>query len=457
MIGRSGALFTLAVSLFGTLGSPPGGPAPTPPPAPPAASAPSSPSGPATGAPATRTTTPPGSGKPSAAGGRTPGAKAGGRTTELTDQRTDTSTAYRFPNGTRMLVLSAGPVRQQRDGKWGPVDLTLRRNADGSVGPVAAPYPTTLSGGGPGVTGTPGAAAGAAGIASGIGAGLDVASVRGPSGLVTALPWTGPLPAPRLHGNQATYRNVRPGTDLLVEVTRIGFVAELAPSGSAPVTGPGLALRDTRPGSAAEPVPALSALAATAAPAGTLADVPVADRVIASVVHRDSPPLVTSVQNTAPGADLAGDPDLRIGSFDGSTVSRGLLTWDLGALRGQQVQQATLRLYSEWASSCTPRAWQVWSAAPANPGVRWADQPAAQKLWATSTTVRGATAGGCGPGWTNVDVTPLVRQWAASGATSGTILLRAANERDPGGWMRFSSGDGPNPPALGVTLAPRAG
>lgn len=407
MIGRSGAVLAMALSLVSAVGSPTP-PAPGPP-GPPAAHA-------------------------APAGPKPPGP------TEVAAQRGEASTTYRFPNGSRMIVLSGGPVRTPENGRWVPINLTLRRDADGAVRPVAAPYTTWLSGGG-----TP----------------ADAAAVRGPSGLNTALAWGAALPVPKLTANRALYRNARPGADLLVEVTRTGFVAALIPTGQAgtggllspALIGTPLTLRDSRPGTAVEPVPALGAIATRAAPAGTLADAPVADRVVAVVVRRDTPPLGTDVQNTAPRGDLSGDPDLRIGSFDGSTVSRGFLTWDLSRLRGQQVTRATLRLYAEWSPTCRPQSWQVWSAGPIGAGTRWANQPAAQRLWATSTSTKGYGAA-CRAGWANVDVTSLVQSWVRAGASSGTMVLRAADERSPLGWKRFASGQGANVPALGVTLAP---
>ncbi|MFM9607047.1 hypothetical protein, partial [Streptomyces turgidiscabies] len=38
-----------------------------------------------------------------------------------------------------------------------------------------------------------------------------------------ALGWQGALPAPRLDGPKATYDDVAPGTDLVIEATRTGF------------------------------------------------------------------------------------------------------------------------------------------------------------------------------------------------------------------------------------------
>jgi hypothetical protein len=401
MIGRPGAVVGLAVSLVTALLTP--GPH-TPPPAPP----PGHPNAPV----------------------------------ELRDQRTDFSTTFQHPNGARTVVLSSGPIRARHGAQWTPLDLTLHRDPDGGVRPAAAPYPVWLSGGGA----TP-----------------DAAAVRGPGGANTALAWDTALPAPTLQGSTATYPNARPGANLVVRATRTGFIGYLAPTGQAAATLSAdvpLRLRLTGEGAGSE---LLSSSAPLTGPVGTLADVAVAGRVAASAVAPTRAPFDTTVQNNAPTGVLWADPDLRIGSYDGNTVARSWITWDLGPLHAAppgQVQQASLRLYSEWAASCPPQgqsqaqpqAWQVWSTPPVGPDTRWGNQPPAEKLWATSTAAKGPA--GCGPGWFTLDLTGLVRSWAQSGAATGTVMLRAVDEQNQSSWRRFSSGDGEHVPALGVTIAP---
>ena len=72
-------------------------------------------------------------------------------------------------------------------------------------------------------------------------------------------------------------------------------------------------------------------------------------------------------------------------------------------------------------------------------------------LWATRTETRG-NAAACAPGWTEVDVTELVRSWAAAGAPSGTMQLRAADETSPLGWKRLGSAESPNVPRLEISV-----
>ncbi len=49
----------------------------------------------------------------------------------------------------------------------------------------------------------------------------------GTTGARSSLGWSGPLPEPELNGNVATYREVKPGIDLVVEATRTGYQQHL--------------------------------------------------------------------------------------------------------------------------------------------------------------------------------------------------------------------------------------
>jgi hypothetical protein len=482
------------------------------------------------------------------------GPVAGPRPVEIADQRSDTVTAFRHPDGARTVVFSAGPIRLHRGAAWLPVDLTLHRDPDGGIRPTAHPDTLWLSGGGHPA---------------------DAAAVRGPDGSNIALPWNAALPAPRLTGSRAVYPNARPGADLVIEATRTGFVATLesvtgtstplgpaaapgsahhrapaaaaaapasasSPAGatapatppgtSAPAATPPVAAAEPAPPSVLPPAPMAEAPAASTAPAspaaartqatpdtslapatpataptqapptagpthgpaagpaarpavapltlrvtpagattdalpaattpelmagppGALAAKAVLSRVVATATGQLTLPFSTTVQNTVRGGDLSGDPDIKLGSYDGHSVARSFLSWDLSRLRGQRVMAATLRLYANWSSSCRASGWEVWSSPPVGPATRWANQPAGDRAWASSTATLGHDAH-CQPGWTSVDLTDLVKGWVQAGASTGTVLLRATDEADPQSWKRFSSGAGPNVPALGVTLAP---
>lgn len=135
---------------------------------------------------------------------------------EVLGERTETGSVFVLPDGTRAAAVGSGPVwvRQGGDGThesdWAAVDLTLQASADGLVRPVAQVGDLALSGGTP--------------SSAGPDDGVELASLTdSESGLRTSLRWQGVLPVPELSGRRATYREVRPGMDLVVEATNTGF------------------------------------------------------------------------------------------------------------------------------------------------------------------------------------------------------------------------------------------
>jgi hypothetical protein len=336
---------------------------------------------------------------------------------EPVEARTETSTTAVGPDGVRTFTLHTGPVQLRRGTGWLPVDLTLAPGADGVVRPVAAPHDLALTPTGP--------------------------VVHYAAGGSDALDWNTPLPAPQLAGHRAVYPQARPGHDLVVEATRAGFVASLRRSGpGAPV--PPLALREAAPTAPAEPAAGAPLVETTSA----------VSRVVAAAPPTSAAPVPfdTTVQTTVLRTDTSGEPDLRLGSYDGTAVARSYLTWDLAGLAGAPVGTASLHLHQDWSSSCDERAWEVWSSPAAGPATRWAGQPVADRMWASSTATLGHGAA-CAPGWTAIDVTDLVRSWAAGGAPSGTVQLRASDEADPLSWKRFGSAESPNAPRLEIRLS----
>jgi hypothetical protein len=78
-------------------------------------------------------------------------AKSCARRVEDLSARSESGQVFANPDGTSTLELSAEPKRVRRaDGTWRAVDMTLRVEADGSVGPVASPADVRFSGGGTG-------------------------------------------------------------------------------------------------------------------------------------------------------------------------------------------------------------------------------------------------------------------------------------------------------------------
>lgn len=127
-----------------------------------------------------------------------------GRSVEVESETSATNSVVANPNGTFTLTSHREPVRVRRDSVWVPVDTTLRFNADGSVAPVATDQPITFSGGGtsPMVT-------------------------IGKTGRSISLRWPAALPTPSLSGSSATYPNVLPGVDLVVNAQAESFTQVL--------------------------------------------------------------------------------------------------------------------------------------------------------------------------------------------------------------------------------------
>jgi hypothetical protein len=120
-------------------------------------------------------------------------ARRTGRPVVVGAAQTPTTTLTANPSGTFTVAVTAQPVRKLVAGGWRPLDATLRKNPDGTISPVRTTTPLVLSGGGQAPLAV-------------MRSGADSLSLKLPS----------PLPVPVVAGATATYRNVLPGTDLVV-------------------------------------------------------------------------------------------------------------------------------------------------------------------------------------------------------------------------------------------------
>ncbi|MFC7532400.1 DNRLRE domain-containing protein [Actinoplanes sp. GCM10030250] len=134
-------------------------------------------------------------------------ARACGGRVEVLSQRTETTQVWARPEGGFSTEIYAGPVRFNEGGTWQAVDLTLRP-AGGAIEPVGHPRGLRFSGA---TTGS------GEHVLARVETGKDAISML----------WTGPLPAPVLAAETATYPEVRPGVDLLLTATRLGFEQSL--------------------------------------------------------------------------------------------------------------------------------------------------------------------------------------------------------------------------------------
>ncbi|MBB5857622.1 LamG domain-containing protein [Amycolatopsis umgeniensis] len=146
-------------------------------------------------------------------------ARRQGTRVEVLDQRTATSTVFVEPDGTRTSEMTAVPTRFKRGDDWVPLDRTLVTRADGSVAPKSVGEEVVLSGGG---EGTP-----------------LIRMTDG--GRELALYWPSALPEPALSGTSATYPEVLPGVDLVMQAEADGYRQLLVVKNAAAAKNPALA------------------------------------------------------------------------------------------------------------------------------------------------------------------------------------------------------------------------
>ncbi|MER8236507.1 DNRLRE domain-containing protein [Streptomyces sp. NPDC094049] len=435
-------------------------------------------------------------------------AKLWGKPVEVLGARTETSTTRANPDGTLTTETAAGPTRFRRGAAWVDVDVTFAERPDGTVASGAHPRDLTLSG------------------AKGRTAASFAAASRAPAQELLSLSagdksmslkWKGGLPAPTLDGAKATYRNVLPDADLVIDATRTGYEQSLVlrkrPDGPAAFTlqihAPGVTARqradrsvlftETSTGRRLSWMPApvmwddtvdVRSLEHTrrtpvglkvvqsgddielrlTPDAGFLADpatkypvtVDPSDAVLSDVFDT----LVQRGETT----DQSNSTDLKIG-WPGDyadpgpntkpRVARSFITWDMAPIKDALVSRATLSLFNYHSWDCTkPTSWDVWDTGPANTTTVWTAQPNWYQKYGTSTETKGRNCSN--GGYVNADVTSLLQYWAGQPTVSRQGLgIRAADESGTLGWKRFYSGNAAATqiPKLSVTYnyRPRTG
>ncbi|MEV7630678.1 putative Ig domain-containing protein [Actinoplanes sp. NPDC089786] len=331
---------------------------------------------------------------------------------------TETTQTWALPTGELQEEISTAPVRVRRDGGWVPLDLTLSEQPDGSIAPNAHPGSLRIAG------------HNAAG-------GLTELATLGADGAQVAMGWQGDLPEPALAGSRATYADVKPGVDLVVEATPRGVesfyvvrnrdAADSVENLTVPIAGQAVAehrlakdgtltlLDDADKVVAASPTPlmwdakvdpltgqpanirriATRASERTATDSAQGADaidgagVDLAlkpDTTFLNDPHTTYPVTIDpAVTLTSPyfdtwirdglTTDQSTSTALAIG-YTSSGVSRSLITWDTARLRAKRIKVATTTLYNYKSSSCNLVGWQVWTLTGAvNSATRWANQP----------------------------------------------------------------------------------
>lgn len=409
-------------------------------------------------------------------------AKLRNKRIEALSERSESTTTWVNPDGTKTTQVNGGPVRVQRGDTWVPVDLTLVKGADGAIRSKAHPRDLVLAGAGGEQT-------------------RDLASVNAAEGQV-ALQWTGKLPEPQLAGDTATYPEVRPGIDLQVKATRTGFeqflVLKRKPDKGAvftlPLRASGLTIRTDADGNSELARPSGQVVATV--PAAEMWDarwdekaggpakrvkvkqrkdvkpkVAAQERVDVTVEPADGylddpnvkyPVIVdpgvsvytnfdTFTQSNIANTDQSGMGELRLGTYDGgATKARSYMHFDMSPFRGTRVLNSTLWMYATHSWSCNARNWEVWSTPLVGTGTRWSNQPAPWTHWATNSATTGHSAP-CPDNWVSTDIRNLAQAWSDQGFTNAGVMLKASDENDSYAWKKFSSAEGGAVPHVDIT------
>ncbi|MFB7469574.1 ricin-type beta-trefoil lectin domain protein [Kitasatospora sp. NPDC056184] len=318
--------------------------------------------------------------------------------------------------------------------------------------------------------------------------------------------WLGKLPAPKLEGDKATYVDARPGVDLVLQATRTGFEQFLivknrsAVSQTGTVTIPldttglnvapqqdgSIQLLDKATGKQAVKIPApvmwdaaldeasqehLNRAPVTMRVRGEGADTELvftpdaaflADEKTQYPVTID--PVVdigtsydTYVQNNE-NIDASGSYEIKLGSYNGSVKARSYLTIPGADFNGKQIIDAKLHLYNFHSSSCTPKQWEVWDAGGAGWWTRWGNEPQWGQQWKRTYETYdddGGDSHQCtapdGSGWTNTDVTEMIRHLTQFGYNDYGLLLKATDENSNLSWKKFASAQSGAPPYVSIT------
>lgn len=403
-------------------------------------------------------------------------AKLTGKPVLIGDRTTETTEHRALPSGRIEATVAGAPVRvRDADGDWVDVDVTLQHQTDGSVAPRVHPYGVKLAG-------------------ATAGRGDHELVALGEKGRRSSLGWSGPLPTPELDGSTATYRDVKPGIDLVVEVTRTGYQQHLLVRNKAaaaqvkqlrmPWKSDGLTTKldgkgglTVRSATETRDVPAplmwdatvdeasgehtrralvglgLAKDALLLTPdAAFLNDPKTVYPVTIDPSQSNGASFDAFVQNTYT-SDQSAATELKLGTYDGGTnKAKSYLRFDNQEwLWDKQIQAATLNLWESHSYSCTAAGWEAWRVGNITNAARWTAQPAELERVGTSTQTKGFSTA-CGDGWVTIPVTAAFQHTATNHATKTNIGIKAASETNSTGWKRFASREAAaNPPSVTIT------
>lgn len=396
-----------------------------------------------------------------------------GEDVEVTSLTTETVRVFAEPGGALRGEVSAAAVRKRSGEGWVALDPELIHDA-GVVRPKVVEGDLVLSNGG---------AAGTVAIA-----------YTGPDGQRFELASPFPLTVPVLSGNFATYPDVLPGVDFVVEVSVSGFsynwvvktpaaaqdsrLAEIrmpldAPGLTALKEEHGFSFRDKRGIERLwSPAPVMwdssagpdgsSAKAVGAGPEARdkVAGVDAAVTNAAVIVKPNlellrnpnakfpvviDPALVlsrarnawTAVWNIYPNTSfwMTGH-SLGAGyeGFEQNKVVRSYFKFDVSAFAGKHIIAAEMNIKQIHTASCQARSTQVYRTGSIFSSTTWNQQPARHEYQSSSSSTTGCNGGTGMVGW---NVKTGLTTLADMAATQGTFLIRAADEGDEVAWKQF--------------------
>jgi RHS repeat-associated protein len=405
-------------------------------------------------------------------------------TVAVDDATTESSLTWANQDGTLSTQMDGGPVRlRQPDGTWTPIDSSLSVGGDGVVRAAAHPDDLDLFGGDTAATRQTG------------GDRALVSAARPGSQRIT-MDWKTALPTPTLSGNTATYSDVQPGVDLVVQLTATGFrqhtVLKTRPGKAVSFTVPirlnGLTARRAASGGGIELVDTNGKVAGSIAqpsmwgaqldavsqlPARTAAvDYTLTTR--AYGVDVTITPDLAFLSNPATTYPVTIDPDINFkGTFDtyvqqGTTTdnsaatelavgtdasgnpARAYINWDPAPLRGAQIIEAHLGLWNTYSATCADRAIDVYSAGLATTATRWVYSGAGTTGRPTTAATKSASTSGskgqasCAAGYIYTPshaLDALAQTWADTTSGQVGMGLQAPSETDVSYFKRVSSGD----------------
>ena len=369
------------------------------------------------------------------------------------------------PDGYLEAVSSQGPEQAKVGGRWKPIDTTLVEK-DGRLEPKVAAVPVRI----------------------GTGGDSTIVSVRAESGDWITETWPhGDLPKPIVKKAAATFREVLPGVDLRVSVTKAGMREVLVVKNAEAATDERvaslrLAVRGARLATAeetgaleahtdgGEPIVASTPLwwdsshaSADADSSGAVEPQAVASTVegsetvldVAAIAEGDvTYPLYvdpdwTRYAQASWYTDLAYPGQSYLNAAEHSAgyalqdgvdhLSRAFFRFDTSSLAGRTILSARFNVVQTWASSCASTMMQLWQYGGSSAGFSWNSDPG---QWVKQLDQQGYDVGGScqpNPAWVGYVATAAVQDTAAARAEYTTLALRAADEGNPLTRKRYRS------------------